>query len=746
MKTGRVRRTMLYSLTLPYLIVGMVVIIYFGYRCYAQIHFMNQKFEEEDQNVLSKAARELDYLIDDMNQLTLEIELNDRLMRPLNIGINRDGEDNYHIAMACRELQGIKKFNNLIEDVFVYYRKSNLFLRGIGIGDEYRIWNDYSENQVIPFDQWKGNLSIQDFFGTLISVGDAIYYIKTVPFNDEEENCNIIIKINEKRFSENINSFTVENEREIVIVDPSFEIIKTNYHLDESLLNDVQAFLTTSEEKKWTDTSKIKQSEEEYVITYIHEDEEKPYYVIVSKLSQVRKQQTYVLLMYVNGIVVLGILLLYGLHLMEKNYKDIRQVAERLMKASGKEMKKGDSELDYINLAINGMEEIIQNQEDMVVDHCVRRAIYGLIENGDNNYKQLLKNETIMCNGLNIIAIFENMAGRNNEVKEIKLNLFIIENVLKDVLDGQMKYRVIPLCDWEIVILSRETTEGETYDDIKKRLQNVRNYLKESLELDYAVSMSDEVLGIGQLSSAYRDAVRAIETARIVGDGHVISSRTLQDNTDLLDEMDTYEKRLENMIRSGQYEKAVGTMNTLLNQAFKETAVSPETGKIVILNLIKLVNRLKKEYGCAGRLNAMVILKHGGSVHEIRENLDIEIRQLCEYYTADESETRREQIKQYVSEHYSDINLNVAMIAEAFNLNATYLSRYFKEETGENLLSYVNRYRIEQAKKLLDTTDETVTVIASQTGFINIASLIRTFKKYEGITPGQYKEKQLLKS
>lgn len=142
----------------------------------------------------------------------------------------------------------------------------------------------------------------------------------------------------------------------------------------------------------------------------------------------------------------------------------------------------------------------------------------------------------------------------------------------------------------------------------------------------------------------------------------------------------------------------------------------------------------------------MAILKHGGSVHEIRETLEVEIRQLCEYYTADESETRREQIKQYVAEHYSDINLNVAMIAEAFNLNATYLSRYFKEETGENLLSYVNRYRIEQAKKLLDTTDETVTVIASQTGFINIASLIRTFKKYEGITPGQYKEKQLLKS
>lgn len=69
--------------------------------------------------------------------------------------------------------------------MFLYITENpNLFLRGIGIGDEYRIWNDYSENQVIPFDQWKGNLSIQDFFGTLISAGDAIYYIKTVPFND----------------------------------------------------------------------------------------------------------------------------------------------------------------------------------------------------------------------------------------------------------------------------------------------------------------------------------------------------------------------------------------------------------------------------------------------------------------------------------------------------------------------------------------------------------------------------------
>ncbi len=44
------------------------------------------------------------------------------MMRPLNNGINRDGEDNYHIAMACREpAWEFKKFNNLIDGCFCIY-------------------------------------------------------------------------------------------------------------------------------------------------------------------------------------------------------------------------------------------------------------------------------------------------------------------------------------------------------------------------------------------------------------------------------------------------------------------------------------------------------------------------------------------------------------------------------------------------------------------------------------------------
>jgi two-component system response regulator YesN len=118
------------------------------------------------------------------------------------------------------------------------------------------------------------------------------------------------------------------------------------------------------------------------------------------------------------------------------------------------------------------------------------------------------------------------------------------------------------------------------------------------------------------------------------------------------------------------------------------------------------------------------------------------IEEICKItdQVKENAKEREERIIQYIKEHYKDINLNVATVADQFELNASYLSRLFKEQTGENLLSYINKYRVEQAKKLLEGTTKTLIKVAEETGFLNTAALTRAFKKYEGVTPGQYKE------
>ena len=67
------------------------------------------------------------------------------------------------------------------------------------------------------------------------------------------------------------------------------------------------------------------------------------------------------------------------------------------------------------------------------------------------------------------------------------------------------------------------------------------------------------------------------------------------------------------------------------------------------------------------------------------------------------------------------------------------MSRCFKEETGETLTDYIVRFRIEKAKLLLRGFDKNVSQIAAAVGFGSSAVFIRAFKRYEGITPTQFR-------
>lgn len=55
-------------------------------------------------------------------------------------------------------------------------------------------------------------------------------------------------------------------------------------------------------------------------------------------------------------------------------------------------------------------------------------------------------------------------------------------------------------------------------------------------------------------------------------------------------------------------------------------------------------------------------------------------------------------------------------------------------------MDYIARLRIEKAKEYIDSSDIPMSDIAEKVGFNNVRTFLRTFKKFEGITPSQYKE------
>ena len=96
----------------------------------------------------------------------------------------------------------------------------------------------------------------------------------------------------------------------------------------------------------------------------------------------------------------------------------------------------------------------------------------------------------------------------------------------------------------------------------------------------------------------------------------------------------------------------------------------------------------------------------------------------------------------YLQLHLYDEDLSLGKLADTFQMSESSISRRIKQITDCNFLDYVNRKRIEYACSLLSETDESVNDISKACGYVNDITFRRLFKKYMGITPGDYRRKE----
>lgn len=96
-------------------------------------------------------------------------------------------------------------------------------------------------------------------------------------------------------------------------------------------------------------------------------------------------------------------------------------------------------------------------------------------------------------------------------------------------------------------------------------------------------------------------------------------------------------------------------------------------------------------------------------------------------------------VKGYILQHYDeDVSLN--KLAGFVHVNASYLSRVFKQNTGENLLEYIRRVRLDKAKELLEKPSLRIHEVSEMLGFQNPAYFSFYFKKNMGMTPREYRD------
>lgn len=124
----------------------------------------------------------------------------------------------------------------------------------------------------------------------------------------------------------------------------------------------------------------------------------------------------------------------------------------------------------------------------------------------------------------------------------------------------------------------------------------------------------------------------------------------------------------------------------------------------------------------------------------IREIIEPQKAQSGYNFTSSNKNYVVHRIMTYIDEHFTQ-KISLDQIAKNMYLSPVYISKIFKEETGDSPINYLIKIRMERAKDMLINPDETsVKNIATRVGYEDAYHFSKLFKKHYGVSPLNYKK------
>ncbi|MCK9478880.1 MAG: helix-turn-helix transcriptional regulator [Firmicutes bacterium] len=161
-----------------------------------------------------------------------------------------------------------------------------------------------------------------------------------------------------------------------------------------------------------------------------------------------------------------------------------------------------------------------------------------------------------------------------------------------------------------------------------------------------------------------------------------------------------------------------------------------------IIQIAKIPHHAISDEGMVFYLELKMIADKKELMLKIRGIINRIIDYMFLHKGADDKKTAEEMLD-FIHVNF-DKDISLTELANSLNLSAGYASTLFKSITGENFKEYLNIYRVKRAKeKLHETPKIKIKDLSAYVGCNSTGTFIRIFKKYEGISPGKYIEREL---
>ncbi|MBQ0000958.1 MAG: helix-turn-helix domain-containing protein [Clostridiales bacterium] len=254
----------------------------------------------------------------------------------------------------------------------------------------------------------------------------------------------------------------------------------------------------------------------------------------------------------------------------------------------------------------------------------------------------------------------------------------------------------------------------------------------------FCIGISREHVSVGEISTAYREALEARGMAFIRNvNSEVFDDYIYPENDELVNEMEHFLQQFPAV----NMEIARKRFRNLCFEA-RHKRISP----LRFLNALEeLDRRLSINYELISVENSGLACPKPMDC----TNVDVFGQRVIEWLTecqrvlidSNESSRKNEKLREavrYIQENYQK-DLDLAMVSNHISMNYSMFSNAFKIYTGVNFVNYLKDIRIREARKLLEHTNMKIAEVGAAVGYSNDKHFMKTFKAICGASPSEYR-------
>jgi AraC-type DNA-binding domain-containing proteins len=718
----------------------------------------------------------VDGKIQEIDRLSSEFSLNQKLNNIMNLEHPLEGNDILNIIDIQKDIAKFKVSNNFIDDIYVYINNNNfIFTESTSYEEDefentsnkYFFMSSSELMSLVHSNQFRNYKIVKKDIGNGKTENKVVIFQSIYLTDFKVPKATLIIVIDENKFNQLLQNVEWTSQANMLVVNSRNEFIGTEgiSSLPSSLSYDnLKSKASTFYGKIAKNEMAISHIKSEYIpweyVSIIHSK------VFLEKVEYIKN----IIYIYIIMCLISGLLVAY--FFAKKNYSPVEKMTKMFNNRLGKLSSKEENEFSFLE---NSLKKLFDENESFFTklsqqNEAMRNNLLIRLAKGRiNNVKTLrdsLEAYTIKFESDNFLVIIFSIDKlcnqyfeENDKENEDAANLiyFIIRNVVEELLEKKYFGYMSEIDGRMTCVVNVRMDDGQELrpelikDDIVQIISKAIEFIELRFGIILSVSISEMHTEINGIAKAYSEALEIIEYKTLIGDeNRIIHYSSVYSPTNNIGENYNLEKEIQfiNCIKAEDYKSANDILDSIITNDLGKNIQSLQVIKCrmfgLINSMLNAMGEIKTQLDVEffDELDPIRRLLSTKSITELKAQVKYILERIGEYY----SQRHKEQlpawvddVTDFVKNHYSESDLSIASIADQFNMSNSYLSRTFKKHMGFGLLDYIHKIRLERAKLLMNT-ELNIKDIAEKVGYMESNAMIRAFKRYEGVTPGKFRE------